>query len=196
MRAVIREVEFDIEAPDGTRFWPRVIGDTDGRFWYGYVEFTPIRSGEPLVSPRETTQSKRSDLDYWATGLERIFFEGALERAWRGVYAAHDAAPEADDAAFLRGLTAQEEMGDLQRALFVARRVLLGSPEDPDALWVVAIAHLSHGDHGAAKSCLGRFLAAAPAGDPRRSQAEELLAEAADAVTVAPRDSRVRSLSR
>src|SRR5687767_5644939 len=46
MRAEIRQVEFDVEAPDGTRYWPRVIGETDGHVWHGYVEFTAIGAGE------------------------------------------------------------------------------------------------------------------------------------------------------
>jgi hypothetical protein len=182
MRALIRKVEFDIEAPDGTRYWPRVIGEEEGHVWRGYVELTPIGAGDVLVTGHETTQTKRSDLDYWAQGLERVFFEGALERAWRGTYAARRAGPDATDAAFLATLTTLEDMGDLQRAIVIARRVLVASPEQPDALWVLAVAHAQRGDRGAAKTCLDRFLAAAPADDVRRKRGAKMLAKVQSAL--------------
>jgi hypothetical protein len=53
---------------------------SDG-LWEGWVEFTPISGGSPVRSPRETTQPKRTDAIYWATGLSRVYLEGALRRA-------------------------------------------------------------------------------------------------------------------
>jgi hypothetical protein len=51
--------------------------------WEGWIEFIPVDSGEPLRSRRETTQPKRDDAVYWATGLTPVYLEGSLERALR-----------------------------------------------------------------------------------------------------------------
>jgi hypothetical protein len=48
--------------------------------WEGWLEFV-TDEGRTLESQRETTQSKRQDVAYWAEGLEPIFLEGALRRA-------------------------------------------------------------------------------------------------------------------
>jgi len=53
---------------------------SDGR-WTGWVEFIPIDGGQPLRSPRETTQPNRTDAEYWAGGLTPVYLEGALQRA-------------------------------------------------------------------------------------------------------------------
>ena len=50
--------------------------------WEGWLEFHPIDKAMPVwVTGRETTQPKRSALEYWASGLEPLYFEGAFERA-------------------------------------------------------------------------------------------------------------------
>jgi hypothetical protein len=49
--------------------------------WDGWIEFVPVRGGEPLRSSRETTQPNRTDTAYWATGLTPVYLEGALARA-------------------------------------------------------------------------------------------------------------------
>ena len=70
--------------PDGTAFHARACGEemSDG-LWQGWLEFEPLEgsSGQPLRSPRETTQPNRTDAVYWATGLTAVYLEGALERA-------------------------------------------------------------------------------------------------------------------
>jgi hypothetical protein len=55
---------------------------TDGR-WGGVIEFVPIDGSPAIRSPRETTQRNVADVAYWATGLELVYFQGALERALR-----------------------------------------------------------------------------------------------------------------
>ena len=49
--------------------------------WEGWIEFAPLDGGEPIRSPRETTQPNRADAVYWANGLGIVFLEGALNRA-------------------------------------------------------------------------------------------------------------------
>jgi len=53
---------------------------SDGR-WTAWIEFIPLDGGQPLRSPRETTQPNRTDAEYWATGLTPVYLEGALNRA-------------------------------------------------------------------------------------------------------------------
>jgi hypothetical protein len=77
-------VEFDaaFPGPDGAKYAPRACaraGD-DGR-WEGWLEFSDLDTGEVIRSARETTQPSRDDTMYWATGLTRVYLEGALARA-------------------------------------------------------------------------------------------------------------------
>jgi hypothetical protein len=51
-----------------------------GGGWEGWLEFE-TQDGDVLVTDRETTQSKREDVAYWAEGLEPVYLEGALTRA-------------------------------------------------------------------------------------------------------------------
>ena len=63
-----RAIAFGVETPPGQ--------------WEGWLEFTPIGGeGQSVATGRETTQPNRTDLDYWATGLSRVYLEGALRRA-------------------------------------------------------------------------------------------------------------------
>jgi len=54
-----------------------------GGTWAGILEFLPTDGGPAIRSARETTQSTSDGVVYWATGLEPIYFEGALARALR-----------------------------------------------------------------------------------------------------------------
>lgn len=50
--------------------------------WYGWLVFEPEDGRGPVLrTDRETTQPEREDLEYWATGLEPIYLDGALGRA-------------------------------------------------------------------------------------------------------------------
>ena len=50
--------------------------------WHGSIEFRSAE-GYVLRTDRETTQSNRAAVEYWASGLEEVFLEGALARAER-----------------------------------------------------------------------------------------------------------------
>jgi len=67
---------------DGTPYLVRVYGQprSDG-LWIGWLEFVAI--GPPITrqTGRETTQSNRRGLVYWALGLQPRYLEGALARA-------------------------------------------------------------------------------------------------------------------
>ena len=77
-------VEFDaaFPGPGGARYAPRACARmTDDRRWEGWIEFSDVETGAVIRSARETTQPSRDDAMYWATGLTRVYLEGALDRA-------------------------------------------------------------------------------------------------------------------
>ena len=51
--------------------------------WEAFIEFVAADGTHTIRSPRETTQRNLDDVAYWATGLEAVYFEGALDRALR-----------------------------------------------------------------------------------------------------------------
>ena len=54
----------------------------DDGTWAGWIEFAPVGDGtRRLRTAQETSQPSLDALVYWATGLEDIYFDGALSRA-------------------------------------------------------------------------------------------------------------------
>ena len=71
-----------IAAPDGSLYEAHACGSPlSGNTWQGWIEFVPLDQGDPVRTPRETTQPNRADTEYWATGLTDVYLEGALRRA-------------------------------------------------------------------------------------------------------------------
>ena len=84
MAEVLVEFNEPVTGEDGTRYAARACGrPMDNELWQGWIEFLPLDGGEPLRSPRETTQPNRVDTLYWATGLTPVYLEGALKRTLR-----------------------------------------------------------------------------------------------------------------
>jgi hypothetical protein len=54
-----------------------------GGIWEAWIEFVGIGGKRVLRTDIETTQPDLAAVDYWASGLEPIYFEGALARAER-----------------------------------------------------------------------------------------------------------------
>ena len=78
-------VTFDepISDPGGAMYFAQVAGRqrVDG-LWEGWLEFIGVNDGAgSICSDRETTQPNRTDLEYWAQGLTRVYLQGALARA-------------------------------------------------------------------------------------------------------------------
>lgn len=73
-----------ISDEDGLRFIARAYAapQPNGPLWDAWLVFFPEDGGPPLVGDRETAQH-HSELLYWASGLEPIYIEGALERVAR-----------------------------------------------------------------------------------------------------------------
>ena len=49
--------------------------------WAGWIEFVPTDGTRRLRTGQETSQPNRDALVYWASGLEDVYFDGALARA-------------------------------------------------------------------------------------------------------------------
>ncbi len=65
---------------NGRTFRISVIGmERDDGTWEGRLQFSD--GDRPVTTEQETSQPSRDALEYWATGLEEIYFEGALRRA-------------------------------------------------------------------------------------------------------------------
>lgn len=81
MAEVLVQFQEPISA-EGRFYVPRVCGRAapDGDGWEGWIEFVPDDGSAVLRSRRETRQSSRDDLLYWATGLTRVYLEGSLVR--------------------------------------------------------------------------------------------------------------------
>lgn len=84
MSNVIHDFAYEVTDADGHVYSARAMGrPRKGRtVWEGWLEFTPL-GGRGIVrrSPIETTQPNREALEYWASGVEPVYLEGALERA-------------------------------------------------------------------------------------------------------------------
>jgi len=84
MSTLIHEFSAEVTDADGHIYNARALGRQrkDRTVWEGWLEFAP-RSGGGIVrkTPIETTQPNREALAHWASGLEPVYLEGALERA-------------------------------------------------------------------------------------------------------------------
>ena len=83
MGELIQEYSTRITDEDGTTYIVRAYANQrfDGT-WAGWIEFHAADGRKPaLRTGQETSQPSRVTLEYWASGLEPIYFEGALARA-------------------------------------------------------------------------------------------------------------------
>ena len=83
MAVLLQEYSVQVVAADGTTYDVRSYGEerTDGT-WTGWLEFQPTDSRKStLRTDQETSQPNRTAVEYWSTGLEPVYFEGAFARA-------------------------------------------------------------------------------------------------------------------
>ena len=76
-------LRFVVKPPLGTKageYRVRAFAEKRENIWIGWLEFRP-KSGKALKTDEETSQPSKDAVRYWATGLERVYLEGALERA-------------------------------------------------------------------------------------------------------------------
>ena len=83
MAELLQEYATTVIGPDDTTYIVRSYGEQrlDGT-WIGWLEFHPTDLSKlTLRTDQETSQPNRTAVEYWATGLEPVYFEGAFERA-------------------------------------------------------------------------------------------------------------------
>ena len=83
MAELLQEYTTVMTSPDGATYTVRSYGEErDDNTWIGWLEFEPEDPEEPtLTTDQETSQPNRTAVEYWASGLEGVYFEGAFERA-------------------------------------------------------------------------------------------------------------------
>ncbi|HEX6717371.1 MAG TPA: hypothetical protein VF088_09685 [Pyrinomonadaceae bacterium] len=83
MAELLQEYTSTVTGPDGTLYSVASYGEErDDGTWIGWLQFEPDDLTKPtLVTDQETSQPNRTAVEYWATGLEAVYFEGAFERA-------------------------------------------------------------------------------------------------------------------
>ena len=83
MAEVLVKFDESITAPNGARYFAQAVGrEVEGGLWEGWLEFLPVSEDDTtLESGRETTQPNRTNTEYWAQGLTKVYLEGALGRA-------------------------------------------------------------------------------------------------------------------
>ena len=84
MAELLQEYTAAVTDPAGTTYTVRSYGEErDDGTWIGWLEFEPDDpSLPPLSTDQETSQPNKVAVEYWATGLEAVYFEGAFERAY------------------------------------------------------------------------------------------------------------------
>jgi len=83
MAELLQEYASTVTGPDETTYVVRSYGEQrlDGT-WIGWLEFHPTDAYKSVLrTEQETSQPNQMDVEYWATGLEPVYFEGAFERA-------------------------------------------------------------------------------------------------------------------
>jgi len=83
MAELLQEYATAVVSTDDTIYLVRSYGEdrADGT-WTGWLEFEPADpTKRTLITDQETSQPNRVAVEYWATGLEPVYFEGAFERA-------------------------------------------------------------------------------------------------------------------
>lgn len=83
MTQLIHQFSTHILDGDGRRYVAAAIGAerADGT-WVGWIEFSPVDAANPAFrTNNETSQPNRAALEYWASGLEPVYLDGAFARA-------------------------------------------------------------------------------------------------------------------
>jgi len=83
MTVLIHQPTVDVKTEDGAAYTPRIYAHerADGT-WEAWIEFHPADKRKPVFrTGQETSQPNRAAVEYWALGLEPIYFDGAFARA-------------------------------------------------------------------------------------------------------------------
>jgi hypothetical protein len=77
---LIHEFTTRVMTEDGRVYRARAYARQRGHDWIGWLVFVSD-DGNQITTDRETTQPDRRAVEYWASGLEPIYLDGALTRA-------------------------------------------------------------------------------------------------------------------
>ncbi len=104
MEGLVHEYTTLLRTASGEAYAARVYADRQpGGLWEAWFAFVPLSGGLTLTTDRETTQSSRDAVAYWASGITPTYLEGALTRALARVPAVPPAAPGAVSGPGARG---------------------------------------------------------------------------------------------
>ena len=83
MAEMIQQYTPQFQDENGVIYVVMACGEmTTSGTWEGWLEFHPVdKTMAVLRTERETTQPDRAALEYWASGLEPLYFEGAFARS-------------------------------------------------------------------------------------------------------------------
>jgi len=83
MAVLLQEYSVQVIGSDSTAYDVRSYGEErDDGTWTGWLEFDPTDLTKPSLSTEhETSQPNLTAIEYWSTGLEPVYFEGAFIRA-------------------------------------------------------------------------------------------------------------------
>lgn len=82
MAVLLQEYATRVVGSDEVEYVVKSYGEEreDGT-WTGWLEFHPTDLARPVLrTGQETSQPNRGAIEYWATGLEPVYFEGAFSR--------------------------------------------------------------------------------------------------------------------
>jgi hypothetical protein len=72
-----------LRLPDGRIYTLQACGrEREDGMWEGWLEFVADDGNAVRAQIAETTQPTLADLNYWATGITPVYFDGALERTF------------------------------------------------------------------------------------------------------------------
>jgi len=77
---LIHSFSASITDETGRSWRAHAFGRPVGNLWLGWIAFTDA-AGETIETDVETSQPDRKALEYWATGVEPIYLDGAFARA-------------------------------------------------------------------------------------------------------------------
>jgi hypothetical protein len=73
--------------------------------WIGWLVFERQRDGRRFSTPAETTQPDEPAIIYWASGLEKTYLDGALDRALGAAGEERDSTSTSHESTFTAGTT-------------------------------------------------------------------------------------------